>query len=303
MAVTKKVLKCVKGRPWTVALAVVLVALAAYLVYRAVTNPRVEGWTFDKPGIEPDESNPTHRRHIEQVKKLCGQGWTWKDVQKWDSYAHLYKYNGDILYDDYCKPAQDAITAEAKNAKPDTVSRRQSKCRPDRQCPVALLKASRPCLNEDKRKCCRREWGIRKKDGKEGWVLRDCAWRDRAEVRDNELTGGSGTSSGSGSNNGDSSTYRVYADAGQNGSYTEGTVDTSRDSWCINSDTFLGKSSMQVPAGWKAEIFTVKNCGSGFAGATGKGYTLTEQSAQDFRKVNSAGDYNDKIRSIRFKRA
>lgn len=289
--------KCAKNRPGVAVLVLALVALAAYLVYRAATTRiRVEGWTF-RNEVELDESDADHMRHINQVKKLCGQGWTWTDIMAWKQYAYLSKYNGDQLYEQYCKPAQDAITAQARLTTDDTVAKRTSKCKPGFECKVKLLKAGRPCMNtrngEPGDKCCQRVKGIRKSDGKKGWILTNCAWIDRAQERDEELTTGktkkereqqaAEEASGKG--------VDVYGDAGFKG---------NRNFYPVGRYTGIadGISSIKVPAGFVATVYTEP-------GMKGKGATLSGNVSnlnQDKYRVDGTL-LNDNIRSMVVRKA
>lgn len=121
--------------PIILGLLVMFLALAVTLVRKRYT----EGWTFE--GREDKMS----KKHRDEVVKLCKSGWTFGQIVG-SSKDYLAKYD---------KKEVETACKEGTVGRADlmAIGADTSGCKHG-PCPVLTMRASRPCLNKAKTKCC-----------------------------------------------------------------------------------------------------------------------------------------------------
>lgn len=119
---------------------VALVVLVATMLFMGR-----EGWTFKGEKTELSE------QHAKRIRELCATGMNFKQIQADPKFEQFSKYTENAAW----KACEAGFKVREEGMKSvESGAFKAEQCKTGKLCPVLTLRATRPCLNQDGKRCC-----------------------------------------------------------------------------------------------------------------------------------------------------
>lgn len=105
-----------------------------------------EGWTFKGEKTELSE------QHAVRIKELCATGMNFKQIQADPQFEQFAKYTENAAWKACEKGFK--VREEGMKSVVESGAVKPEHCKTGKLCPVLTLRSTRPCLNQDGKRCC-----------------------------------------------------------------------------------------------------------------------------------------------------